>query len=345
MADLLSRLRRTEHRFCQDNLSSYIDGQLPERARERVQRHLQGCQECRWDLETLERTVALLRAMPRPKPPRSFTIPETAPAPSVPFWMRPGVYATLRTATATVAALFVITVVGNVLTLPAFGGARTMRAPDLTFGKAEAPVAAPVAQGGEEPATEGLAAPMLGAGAATPTPAPASAMAAATVSPPPTGEPTLTAEEAARKAGAPPGKGGGELTPPTPQPVGTPDGRSAATAVPAPAMPAPQAMVAPSGAPALTATPAEVARALGIEQGEPTARAGETMGLDRGQAAATAAADTYHLERSAAQDALREVQLRLATYPWPALMMLAAVALAVLLGATLWLRSARSRWP
>lgn len=348
MADLL---RRIEHRFCQGNLSSYFDGQLPQRAMERVQRHLEQCQECRQDLEALQHTVALLRGMPRPRPPRSFAIPETVPAPSLPFWMRSGVYATLRMATATVAALFVITVAGSALTMTAFEGARSLRAPELAFGKAAAtaPAAAPAAAGAA-PAGEALAndtptAPMLGAAPVTPTPAPQPAQAGEAPRSPAIGEPTLTAEEAARKASAPPGMGEGSPPGATPQPLGTPSGAGETMPAPAPVMPGPGVEPGRGGDAAATPTPAEIARALGVQQGEPTARAGEAMGVDRGQAAATAAADVYRLQRSAARDALQEARLRLSAYPWPALMVAAAVALVLLLGATLWLRSARSRWP
>ena len=50
---------------CQEALSSYIDELLDERERQAVEVHVERCAACRRELEELERTVSLLRALPR----------------------------------------------------------------------------------------------------------------------------------------------------------------------------------------------------------------------------------------------------------------------------------------
>ena len=345
MLDFLGRLRRSEHSYCQENLSSYLDGELSPRARERVDRHLAECERCRWDLETLQRTVGLLRAMPRPKAPRSFAILETMPAPALPFWMRPGVYTALRAATATAALFFVMTVAGTVLSVPMQSRAPAGAAPMLAAAKAAAtapaamPLPATAAQNAEALPNGTPAAPKFGAGAATPSAAPAAAAAAeAPVSPAP-GEPTLTAEEATRRAGAPLGKGGGSLPGPTADLAGTAAPPSVA------AQPTPEEATGRGTPSEATPTPLEVARALSVPQEESTARAGDVSGPDRGQASATAAASVSLEAQPGAPDASREARLRLVAFPWQTLLVATAGVLAALVAATLWLRSARSRWP
>jgi len=321
MPGLLGRWRRSEHRFCQENLSGYLDLQLPEPARQRVERHLQECARCRWDLETLQQTVALLRAMPRPRPPRSFAIPETAPAPSLPFWMRPGTYTVMRAATVAVAAVFVVAVVGNVAIWQGWAGRAAAPASEPTFFAQSAAATAPASMGrlaatavppaGALP-NDTPAAPMLGAGAPTPTP-PAAALAAPA-------EPTLTAEEAAHKAVAPPGMGGGEADAVPAKGPTEPAGAEArgralepAATPEAAARPAPQITEARGERPT-PAAPGEAA-ADTREAGTPTAGIAQRMGLAQGS--------------------------RL----WPALLYASAVVLALLAAAVLWLRRARARWP
>ena len=69
--DLLDRFRYGRARTL---LSSYIDGELSERERRRVERHLSGCAECRAELESLRLTVELVRGLPEVEPSRSFTL-------------------------------------------------------------------------------------------------------------------------------------------------------------------------------------------------------------------------------------------------------------------------------
>ena len=58
-------------------LSAYLDGALDGAEREALERHLATCETCRTELAGLRRVGALLRAMPEPALPRSFTLPET----------------------------------------------------------------------------------------------------------------------------------------------------------------------------------------------------------------------------------------------------------------------------
>ena len=67
--------RRMDHGFVQKSLSPYLDGELGERARDRVRRHLDECAACRDKLATIEMTVQLLREVPPLAVPRSFALP------------------------------------------------------------------------------------------------------------------------------------------------------------------------------------------------------------------------------------------------------------------------------
>ncbi len=100
-------LKRDAHQRAKELLSAYIDGELSPQEKTLVEGHLRECAECRRELETLRRTVAILRAAPRPALPRSFVIRradvEKAPAPSP-------IPAFLRVAAALGAAAFVLVV-------------------------------------------------------------------------------------------------------------------------------------------------------------------------------------------------------------------------------------------
>ena len=64
-----------------NQLSAYLDGQLPTHAKERVEEHLQSCANCSRKLEETRSIVAEMRRLPQAKPPRSFALsPEIAAA-------------------------------------------------------------------------------------------------------------------------------------------------------------------------------------------------------------------------------------------------------------------------
>ncbi|HEX9038105.1 MAG TPA: zf-HC2 domain-containing protein [Ktedonobacterales bacterium] len=59
-------------------LSAYLDGALSTAERDALERHLAGCPACQKELAGLIRVGALLRALPEPPLPRSFTLPAPA---------------------------------------------------------------------------------------------------------------------------------------------------------------------------------------------------------------------------------------------------------------------------
>jgi anti-sigma factor RsiW len=54
---LAKRRFMRDHRWTQAHLSDFLDGELREPARERVEHHVHWCPECRRVLETLRRTL------------------------------------------------------------------------------------------------------------------------------------------------------------------------------------------------------------------------------------------------------------------------------------------------
>jgi anti-sigma factor RsiW len=61
MTSFLSRVRfRRDHRWTPKHMSAYLDGELPASARERVQRHIRDCPECRRVLRGLQRMLGVL---------------------------------------------------------------------------------------------------------------------------------------------------------------------------------------------------------------------------------------------------------------------------------------------
>lgn len=77
-----------------ESLSAYLDGALDGAERDALERHLATCETCRAELAELRRVGALLRSLPEPALPRSFTLPVTTtwagqPAPRrAPAWAR-----------------------------------------------------------------------------------------------------------------------------------------------------------------------------------------------------------------------------------------------------------------
>ena len=107
---------------CDELLSAYLDDQLSERERERLEARLADDPALRADLEALRRTVSLVRDLPPTPAPRNFILTptmvkrtETAPSP------RPRMAPLLTAATAVVSFLFAIVLVGDLL-LPGMGG-------------------------------------------------------------------------------------------------------------------------------------------------------------------------------------------------------------------------------
>jgi negative regulator of sigma E activity len=64
-----------------EELSTYIDGELPAEAQARVAQHVAGCADCQTRLDGLRQTAHAVRALPMETPPRTFTIPAQARSP------------------------------------------------------------------------------------------------------------------------------------------------------------------------------------------------------------------------------------------------------------------------
>lgn len=130
----LSRWRKTEHERCQDSLSAFLDGELTTRERSKVQGHLEECSACRADLESLRRTVSLLRAAPVVRPPRSFVLPAAEGAKRKQVVRRRLSYAYLQGATAVATVLLVLVVSGDVLLHSQVAAPAIRSAGDQTLG-------------------------------------------------------------------------------------------------------------------------------------------------------------------------------------------------------------------
>ncbi|HEY3079899.1 MAG TPA: zf-HC2 domain-containing protein, partial [Chloroflexota bacterium] len=107
----------SEHERVRRDLSAYLDDQLDPDDRARVERHLAGCTDCQAELESLRRTVGMLRMVPPVAPPRSFLLPTSAAPAARPGHYSP-LYFQLRTATAALAAMLVAVVAVNVVFNP-----------------------------------------------------------------------------------------------------------------------------------------------------------------------------------------------------------------------------------
>lgn len=75
-------------------LSAYLDDALELKEHAALQAHLDACADCQHELAALRQTRALVRALPTPALPRSFSLPETVETRRtmirpVPGWARP----------------------------------------------------------------------------------------------------------------------------------------------------------------------------------------------------------------------------------------------------------------
>lgn len=106
------RMPRTDHRYVEERLSAYLDGELSPPEQQAVDKHLAACEACQWHLDTLRQTVSWTRDLPTILVPRVFTLPVQAqPAPRRIWNLVP----LLQGATAVVALLFVFVVAGDIM--------------------------------------------------------------------------------------------------------------------------------------------------------------------------------------------------------------------------------------
>jgi anti-sigma factor RsiW len=92
-------------------LSAYIDQRLSLKELRGVEHHLEACQRCREELDSLRATVGLLHRVPQVSPSRSFAIAEVKPVPR-----RTAVWA-LRAATSIAAVFLVVLFAGDLFNL------------------------------------------------------------------------------------------------------------------------------------------------------------------------------------------------------------------------------------
>jgi hypothetical protein len=122
-----------------DQLSAYIDYELPDSERERVREHLRRCPVCETELATLKATKQLLNEMPLHPVPRSFILtPDmVGQAMSGPVERRRSLgwnlAGRLRTATAVVAVLLVLVLTGDLLRLGVLNGGSQAAMPPATI--------------------------------------------------------------------------------------------------------------------------------------------------------------------------------------------------------------------
>jgi hypothetical protein len=118
-----------------EQLSAFLDKQLTPQEQAFFDAHLQSCQRCQHVLAELRGTVALLRAMPEPPLPRSFTLPagisqtpaarpQSLPLPArqrrVPRYMLQRTVRAVSTLAAVIAVIFILS--GILAGLPPRGG-------------------------------------------------------------------------------------------------------------------------------------------------------------------------------------------------------------------------------
>ena len=113
-------VRKNQCRKVQGLLSPYIDGQIGSSERDRVESHLEECQVCRREFDSLRATVNLLHRVAVVSPPRSFALAEVeakrrtaALTREAPQWRRVPALGALRVATAVAALLLVFVLAGD----------------------------------------------------------------------------------------------------------------------------------------------------------------------------------------------------------------------------------------
>ncbi len=135
--------RRSECERIRENLSSYIDERLDTLEREAIRYHLEVCDDCRQELESLKLVVGLLHRLPAAPLPRSFTLVESTKAQRKPLLHRPA-FAWLRPVAVTVAILFLALLASDLAGLltaqPGTQQGGTAAAPELTLPQREIPL-------------------------------------------------------------------------------------------------------------------------------------------------------------------------------------------------------------
>jgi anti-sigma factor RsiW len=108
-------MKNREHRYVDSRLSAYVDGEVTDRERKRIEAHLATCQACRADLRSLRWTKDVLQQTPVLEVPHSFVVRQVDVERQRPARRRFTLMAT-QWATAVVALLFVLVLGGDLLT-------------------------------------------------------------------------------------------------------------------------------------------------------------------------------------------------------------------------------------
>jgi anti-sigma factor RsiW len=96
-----------------ETISAYLDGQLPQRERTRLETRLQTDPGLREAYEQMHRTRAVLRSLPAVRAPRNFTLtPQMVKVRKSP----PAAYPVLRLASVLATLMFVLVMVGDLMT-------------------------------------------------------------------------------------------------------------------------------------------------------------------------------------------------------------------------------------
>ena len=130
MLEMLKKIFNRGHGRFLDMLSDHVDGLLPEAERIALEAHLQGCDSCTEELESLRATVQMLRRMPEVEAPRSFRIAPAAVTAPTPPPERPVLLWAMRVSTAMAVVAFTVMIAGNVTGLFEGGGGDGEQAAD-----------------------------------------------------------------------------------------------------------------------------------------------------------------------------------------------------------------------
>lgn len=104
---------RRNHKFTQENLSAYLDGELSERDAARVRAHLASCETCRQEMEALQLAIRTLSGLPRVSLPCSFTLSPEAVQAQRRVRRLDMAYAALRTAAVALSLALVLLLSGE----------------------------------------------------------------------------------------------------------------------------------------------------------------------------------------------------------------------------------------
>ena len=144
MFEMLKKIFNRGHGRFLEMLSDYLDGELPEAERIALEAHLQGCDSCTEEMESLRTTVQMLRRMPEVEAPRSFRIAPAAVAAPTPPPERPVFLWAMRVSTALAVVAFTVMVAGNATGLFEGGGGDGGRAASEDETAYDSPALSPI---------------------------------------------------------------------------------------------------------------------------------------------------------------------------------------------------------